>query len=607
MESNLINERITLITKLKDVLGKTEDGRHPLNIVFIGMPGCGKSSFINSIAASIADDYWREYAISGQEGSGTGTSRQTTIRIKSFKAADYVTSKRLQGYACPTLTDISGFGDEDSEITEEILRLIFYGQLRDNENLHSVFRFGKENGVTGLRSKYGKVYTEASNKVDRIIVVASATQPIPRNLIQSVMKAARSQGDQYKREVPVFGNLTKFDEVDESSTEFKDIKQGFIESLSLVGASHRFAQCANYCDEIDPLSTRTNQTLPDIDVPILRFMNVVCGRNYQVANPNEDYWMINFFSGERSQQLVNVFFCIIITLFSSMIVLSLGLFTKYKNNCDRNVEVRKMEDANLQERTQLIDDLKFKVGRCNRRPLNIVFIGTPGCGKSSFINSFAAAIADKCWQEFAFSGGGGRLLGDNQTTVRMQCIASENYVTSSNLKDWSLPTLIDLTGFQDEDEEITSDLLRLIFYGKLKNSTNIHKVFRFGRRFGVEALRWRYGVFSTECHFKVDRVVFIASATREIPVFGVLTEYDLVVESQTEEYKERKRRFQELLALGGASHRFLECANYCDDVDPAMTRTRQILPQIDIPILKFMNVASVRAELCRRKFGGKLP
>ncbi|XP_033758622.1 uncharacterized protein LOC117340940 [Pecten maximus] len=312
MEEDIRNERKNLISKLKGVVGRSDEGRCPRNIVLIGSPGCGKSSFINSYAASIADDYWREYAFSGGKGSGKGTADQITVRIKRFEAKEYVTSSRLQGYAFPTLVDISGIQDGECEITEEILRLLFYGELKDNTNIRSVFTCGKNNGIQYMRSKYIGWNTKNSNKVHRIIVVANAMEPIPQNLIQCVMKAARPTGDKYTREIPVFGIMTKIDQVDESSQEFKNRKQTFMEALSLVGVSHRVAQCVNYCDTIDPMSTRTNQTLPDVDICFLRFMNVVCGSNYVVSNPDESYRSIYF--KEKRQEFQRKMIIIILAI-----------------------------------------------------------------------------------------------------------------------------------------------------------------------------------------------------------------------------------------------------------------------------------------------------
>jgi predicted GTPase len=41
-----------LIQHCKDTVGNELDGRRPLNIAVIGPPGCGKSSFLNTIFAS---------------------------------------------------------------------------------------------------------------------------------------------------------------------------------------------------------------------------------------------------------------------------------------------------------------------------------------------------------------------------------------------------------------------------------------------------------------------------------------------------------------------------------------------------------------------------
>ncbi|XP_069115488.1 uncharacterized protein [Argopecten irradians] len=319
MESYLASERIQLITNLKDVVGRTCDGRRPMNVVFIGSPACGKSSFINSFSASIADDYWREYAFSGGQGVGRGVANQITVRLKRFKPTEYVTSKRLQGYALPTLIDISGLHEGEGGLTEEILRLLFYGQLKENTNIMSVYKYGKERGLQKMRAKYWRWFTNNSDKVDRVIVVASATEPIPQGLINSVMKAARPTGDKYTREIPVFGMLTKFDQVDESSDEFKNRKATLFTALSLVGVSHRIGQCVNYCDTIDPDLTRTKQTLPDVDIPILRFMNVVCGSQYEVINPEESYRSIYFHEAawDLLTGMVTPVMCLVLCFFIS--------------------------------------------------------------------------------------------------------------------------------------------------------------------------------------------------------------------------------------------------------------------------------------------------
>ena len=60
-----------LIEQCKEIVGNELDGRRPLNIAVIGPPGCGKSSFLNTIFASFNDNgraRWREVARMGDFG-----------------------------------------------------------------------------------------------------------------------------------------------------------------------------------------------------------------------------------------------------------------------------------------------------------------------------------------------------------------------------------------------------------------------------------------------------------------------------------------------------------------------------------------------------------
>ena len=60
-----------LILQCKDTVGNDLDERRPLNIAVIGPPGCGKSSFLNTIFASFKNNdraCWREIAKMGDYG-----------------------------------------------------------------------------------------------------------------------------------------------------------------------------------------------------------------------------------------------------------------------------------------------------------------------------------------------------------------------------------------------------------------------------------------------------------------------------------------------------------------------------------------------------------
>lgn len=72
-----------LIQQCKDTVGNDVGGRRPLNIAVIGPPGCGKSSFLNTIFASFKNNdraCWREIAEMGDYG-GHGIQETSRLRM----------------------------------------------------------------------------------------------------------------------------------------------------------------------------------------------------------------------------------------------------------------------------------------------------------------------------------------------------------------------------------------------------------------------------------------------------------------------------------------------------------------------------------------------
>jgi predicted GTPase len=72
-----------LLQQCKDTVGNNLGGRRPLNIAVIGPPGCGKSSFLNTIFASFKNNdsaCWREIAKAGDYG-GHGIQETSRLRM----------------------------------------------------------------------------------------------------------------------------------------------------------------------------------------------------------------------------------------------------------------------------------------------------------------------------------------------------------------------------------------------------------------------------------------------------------------------------------------------------------------------------------------------
>lgn len=78
-----------------------------------------------------------------------------------------------------------------------------------------------------------------------------------------------------------------------------------------------------------------------------------------------------------------------------------------------------------------------------------------------------------------------------------------------------LPTLIDIAGFPDEDEEKYEEILRVVLYGRLPQGASFPEVFEYCKKHGVEGVKNRYA--EKEESLKVDRIIFVGSATGNIP------------------------------------------------------------------------------------------
>ncbi|XP_046553093.1 uncharacterized protein LOC124262629 isoform X2 [Haliotis rubra] len=185
---------------------KDKNRIRPLNVAVIGPAGVGKSSLVNTIAASFSDDTWREYAYSGNHGGG---SDQITVFTKSFPKCCHGSSPKYSDVNLPTLIDIAGLTNEERERYVELLRIIFYGRLPEEESLAEADEYYRKYGLESLRQKYAE--NDENLKVDRVVFVSASTSEIPQNLIQCVLQAARPSGVIYsrKRTIPVFGVLNE--------------------------------------------------------------------------------------------------------------------------------------------------------------------------------------------------------------------------------------------------------------------------------------------------------------------------------------------------------------------------------------------------------------
>ncbi|KAL3886857.1 hypothetical protein ACJMK2_026819 [Sinanodonta woodiana] len=271
---------------INEILKECGTGR-PLNVCVVGTYGAGKSSFINTIAAAFNGKRWREHAAIGDYGG----TRGVTTYVQRFPKCCQEKKDKYAKVSLPTLVDIAGFPEEESIRHEEILRIFFFGKLGHGDSLNEALESYMVRGIEGLKEKYSQdKKNETVYKIDRIIFVASAGQPIPENLIKCVVNAAQPKGscqDKYKRAIPIFGVLTHAGEIEvEQDEELEKKVKRFMQNLGI--ARHRLLLCSNYCDDVDA-GIRTGEVLPELDVPVLEFLIQVFDRSLSVLHDDEVY------------------------------------------------------------------------------------------------------------------------------------------------------------------------------------------------------------------------------------------------------------------------------------------------------------------------------
>ncbi|XP_076111631.1 uncharacterized protein LOC143079890 [Mytilus galloprovincialis] len=274
------DEKQKLIKICQDEVGTISSGKQPLNIAIIGYHGCGKSSLLNTIFASFRDEKWKEIA---EHGSHGGLGKQISQHLISFKKEKYYSrsgkNREQDEILMPTFIDMKGFEDQNDEFTKELLKIIFYGKLREGEELSEVSTHFKTFGLNGLKEKYGQ--REEYLVIDRIIFVCSGdpATPLPTQLMACVSEIAHGV-----RSIPLFGVMTKSDllkgrketEVEKRETEFRK---------HLGIPNNRFIRMKNYCEHIDKKMTYMFSVTPQIDVRILKLMTQVFSNALEVTNP----------------------------------------------------------------------------------------------------------------------------------------------------------------------------------------------------------------------------------------------------------------------------------------------------------------------------------
>ncbi|XP_076071114.1 uncharacterized protein LOC143042600 [Mytilus galloprovincialis] len=547
----MYSEKLRLLSDCQDLVGNDRQGRSPLNIAIIGQTGCGKSSFLNTVFASLNTDCWREIATSGFFKI-EGPQLHCTERFRSFSKKDYYRATNDEGILMPTFLDMTGFPDENTKTVLDLLEIIFSGRITENQKLADI-----EEGFKSISSEAVTYYNKEVSHlpVDRIIVVSTLdpNSPLPRYLLSAISEAAKKV-----RYIPTFGVLTGRDKYNPFSNEaVADKLTKFREVLGIT--KNRFACITNYCEDSDPDTKYLTTTIPQFDVPVLQFLKQVL-----ITSPEE---------------------------FSRKTIGTRPWYCQVKDESEQ----KELRDKLLEKCKELVG-----ISGKDKNPLTIAVIGTPGGGKSAFLNTIFAALSNERWIEHAKCADTRR--GGRQITQRLKRFLMNHYYSTED--DCLMPTFLDMAGFENDDSLLTKEMLNIVLSGKFENGEKLSDMVLFGKEKGVNALKEKYSKKKSE---NVNRLIVVCSADpdltlpnalfksiidatsrdRDITVYGVFTQMDKY-SSDDPKVVEKERQF--LTKFNISKTRFARIKNYCPDVDPSMNYRYTTIPSLDIPVLRLLEV-----------------
>ena len=151
------------------------DLSRPLNILVMGLPGCGKSTFITNVDFAVTNEY-KEVASAGMFDCG----RNVTLKLQKH----FIKKQTHQIHHPLIIYDVPGLRNHQHD---GLIRCLLEGRipLGDNPNQDSA-------SYENLLRAYPKVHAE--NIIDRVLFIHSAKGDIPEHLCNSTVDAARRKG-----------------------------------------------------------------------------------------------------------------------------------------------------------------------------------------------------------------------------------------------------------------------------------------------------------------------------------------------------------------------------------------------------------------------------
>ncbi|XP_078613558.1 uncharacterized protein LOC144883146 [Branchiostoma floridae x Branchiostoma japonicum] len=184
----------------------------PFNVLVLGRPESGKSSFINSMHMAVAHR-WYEVARYG-DGSRMRAVSTDLVRYEMFR--DELMEQPIEGYNHGVFFwDTAGLENCHTEITVTMLGLIMEGRIPPHTIIHEYTDVRKSRSLTvsSLERRFPHSGAMEEWKCHRVVFVCAADEEPSMNLMEAVTDAAcKDEAD--ARSLPIFLVMSKCDKVD---------------------------------------------------------------------------------------------------------------------------------------------------------------------------------------------------------------------------------------------------------------------------------------------------------------------------------------------------------------------------------------------------------
>ena len=177
--------------KLVDMLSRSKT--RSSNVLLVGKPGAGKSSFCTSMECALTETPSQEVGSAGRFDIGGSV----TFRLRRFKLFENPGGLAVFGRSIsslrgkmPVFYDMPGMQDFGDKRFAAILQCIILGRIQPNENILMI----PEMTPSDIMDQFPENSDSGCHKIDRVVFVHSAAEYVPVNLVETVVSICREHG-----------------------------------------------------------------------------------------------------------------------------------------------------------------------------------------------------------------------------------------------------------------------------------------------------------------------------------------------------------------------------------------------------------------------------